>query len=45
VDVDQVGALGALDHQRRLLGPAPLLGERMPEVGAVGGGEVDGGGR
>jgi hypothetical protein len=29
---DQVGALGAVDHQRLLLDPALLLRERMPEV-------------
>ena len=40
VGVDQVGALGALDDQRLLLAPGALLGERMPEVGAVRGGEV-----
>jgi hypothetical protein len=40
VDVDQVGALGAVDDQRLLLDPALLLGERVPEVGAVGGCEV-----
>ena len=32
VGVDQVRSLGALDHQRLLLAPAPLLGERVPEV-------------
>ena len=33
--VDQVGALGPLDHQRLFLAPALLLGERVPEVVAV----------
>ena len=32
---DQVGALAALDHERLLLLPAALLGERMPEVTVV----------
>ena len=32
VDVDQVGALGALDDERLLLHPAALLGERVPEM-------------
>ena len=35
VGVDQVGALGPLDHQRLFLAPALLLGERVPEVVAV----------
>jgi hypothetical protein len=38
-DVDQVGALARLHDQRILLDPAALLRERMPEMGAVGGGE------
>ena len=33
--VDQVGAVGALDHQRRLPAPFTLLGEGMPEVAMV----------
>jgi hypothetical protein len=41
LDVDQVGALGTLDDQRWLLGPASLLGERVPKMGVVGGGEID----
>jgi hypothetical protein len=41
VDVDQIGALRTLDDERRLLGPAALLGERVPKMGAVGGGEID----
>ncbi len=40
VDVDQVGALAALDDHRLLVGPASLLGERVPEVSAIGGDEV-----
>jgi hypothetical protein len=40
IGVDQVGALGALHDQRRLLLPAPLLREGVPEVRAVGGDEV-----
>jgi len=43
--LDQIGASRALDDHRLLGDPAALLGERMPEVGAVGGGEVDGVGR
>ena len=45
VDVDQVGALAALDDHRVLLGPAALLGERMPEIAAVGGCQVHRGAR
>ena len=33
--VDQVGALGPLDHQRLFLAPGLLLGERVPEVVAI----------
>ena len=33
--VDQVGALGALDHERLLAAPVALLGERVPEVAMV----------
>jgi hypothetical protein len=40
IDVDQVGALATFDDQRVLAHPAALLRERMPEVGAVRGGEV-----
>ena len=43
VGVDQVGALGALDDQRLLALPAPLLRERVPEVAAVVRGEAHGG--
>ena len=43
VDVIQVGPLGAIDHERWLaLAPGLLLGERMPEVAAVGGEELGG---
>ena len=35
LDVDQVAALGPLDHQRLFLAPGLLLGERMPEVVAI----------
>ena len=38
--VDQLAALGAIDDQRLLLRPPPLLGERVPDVGAVGGHEL-----
>ena len=40
VPVDQVGALGALDDERLLVQPALLLGERMPEMIVVVGGEA-----
>jgi hypothetical protein len=40
VDVDEVGPLGALDDQRLLVLPPSLLRERVPEMGAVGGGEI-----
>ena len=41
VGVVEVGALGAVDDQRRLLlTPAKLLGERMPEDPAIGGREI-----
>ena len=43
VGVPERAALGALDDQRVLVAPALLLGERVPEDGAVGGGEVGGG--
>ena len=43
VGVDQVGALGALDDQRLLALPAPLLRERVPEVAAIVRGEAHGG--
>ena len=32
VDVEEVGALAALDHQRLFLAPALLLGEGVPDV-------------
>jgi hypothetical protein len=35
VGVDQVGALGAGDHQGSLGAPVALLGERVPEVAMV----------
>ena len=35
VAVDQVGALGPLDHQRLLRAPIALLGEGVPEVALV----------
>ncbi len=35
VDVDQVAALAALDHQRLFVGPPLLLGERVPDVVVV----------
>jgi hypothetical protein len=35
IDVDQVGALAALDQQRLFLGPALLLGEGVPEMVVV----------
>ena len=35
VGVDQVGALGALDHQRLLALPVELLRERVPEVALI----------
>ena len=43
--VDQVGALGALDDHRLLVGPSALLGERMPEAVAVAGHQLGVGGR
>ena len=33
--VHQLGALGALDHERLFAAPVPLLGERVPEVALV----------
>src|SRR5438105_4251967 len=44
VGVVQIGALRVVDHERELLGaPRVLLGERMPEMTAVRGGELGGG--
>src|SRR5450755_656923 len=43
VRVEQVCALGVVDHDRRLtVIPALLLGERMPEVTPVGGDQLGG---
>src|SRR5947199_3689202 len=43
VAVVQIRALGVVDHQRRLLRtPGLLLGERMPQMAAVCGGELGG---
>ena len=40
VDVDEVGALGALDDQRLIVDPAALLGEGMPDVSVIRGDEI-----
>jgi hypothetical protein len=40
VDVDQVRALGPIDDQQVLVHPALLLRERVPEMCAIGGGEI-----
>jgi hypothetical protein len=40
VHVDQVRALSSVHDHRVLAHPAALLGERVPQVRAVGGGEI-----
>ncbi len=35
VGVDQVGALGGIDHHGLLVAPVPLLGEGVPEMSVI----------